>query len=84
MPKDATGGSSKQFVLQMGGGVVRARNMTAREYARLQGAPHYKITVPYNQALFGFGDGVCVPVVEWLARECLAKIELASRVAVHV
>lgn len=61
-----SGGSSKQFILQMGKGLVSARNMTAIEYARLQGAPHYKIEVTYNEALFGFGDGVCVPVVSWV------------------
>lgn len=62
------GGSSKQFVIQAQGGDWRVRNMTAREYARLQGAADYKITVPYTQALFGFGDAVCVPAVEWVIR----------------
>jgi DNA (cytosine-5)-methyltransferase 1 len=46
--------------------------MTAREYARLQGVPDsFNISVPYLQALFGFGDAVCVPVVEWIVRGCL-------------
>ena len=37
------------------------------ECARLQGAPEgFQIDVPLNQALFGFGDAVCVPVVEWV------------------
>jgi DNA (cytosine-5)-methyltransferase 1 len=31
------------------------------------GADDYKITVPLNQALFGFGDAVCVPVIKWIA-----------------
>lgn len=67
------GGSSKQFVIQAGRGEWRVRNMTAREYARLQGVPDsFKITVPYNQALFGFGDAVCVPAVEWVMRNCFA------------
>jgi DNA (cytosine-5)-methyltransferase 1 len=35
------------------------------------GADDYKIEVPLNQALFGFGDAVCVPVVEWIARHYL-------------
>ncbi len=31
------------------------------------GAPDdYVIDVPLNQALFGFGDAVCVPAVEWV------------------
>lgn len=65
------GGSSKQFVLQMSGGSILARNMTAVEYARLQGAPDFNIRVGYNQALFGFGDAVCVPVVTWVVSNLL-------------
>jgi DNA (cytosine-5)-methyltransferase 1 len=69
------GGSSKQFVIQAGRGEWRVRNMTAREYARLQGAPdHFPIEVPYNQALFGFGDAVCVPVVEWVLRHAIMDV----------
>lgn len=65
------GGSSKQFIIQAGHGAWRVRNMTAREYARLQGVPDsFKIAVPYNQALFGFGDAVCVPAVEWVVKNC--------------
>jgi len=63
------GGSSRQFVLEVGRGDIRARHMTAIEYGRLQGADHFRIEVPFNQALFGFGDAVCVPAVEWLASE---------------
>jgi DNA (cytosine-5)-methyltransferase 1 len=49
--------------------------MTPREYARLQGAPDYHLDgVSDNQARFGFGDAVCVPVVEWLAREYLKPL----------
>jgi DNA (cytosine-5)-methyltransferase 1 len=78
-----SGGSSKQFVLQMGNGQVAARNMTAVEYARLQGAPHFRIEVPFNQALFGFGDGVCAPVVEWVAREYLTQMRRSQRTLTH-
>lgn len=61
------GGSSKQFVVQAGMGGWKVRNMTPREYARLQGVPDsFRIPFPYNQALLGFGDAVCVPVVEWV------------------
>lgn len=35
------------------------------------GATGYKINVPLNQALFGFGDAVCVPVIKWIARHYL-------------
>lgn len=69
------GGSSKQFIIQTGRGAWRVRNMTAREYARLQGVPDsFKITVPYNQALFGFGDAVCVPAVEWIVRNAFSAL----------
>lgn len=66
------GGSSKQILLQLGHGTLRARWMTAREYARLQGVPDsYPINVPYIQALWGFGDAVCVPAIAWIARHAL-------------
>lgn len=70
------GGSSKQFVIQAGRGVWRVRNMTPREYARLQGVPDsFKITVPTNQALLGFGDAVCVPAVSWVIKNCFSGRE---------
>ncbi len=65
------GGSSKQFVIQAGYGAWRVRNMTPREYAALQGAPDYKIDVPENIALFGFGDAVCVQAVRWVLRNLI-------------
>lgn len=67
------GGSSKQFLIEAGNGTWRVRNMTPREYARLQGVPDsFRIEhVPYLQALFGFGDAVCVPAVEWVITNCI-------------
>ena len=42
------------------------RLLSPRECARLQGvADDYPIRVGTNQALFGFGDAVCVPAVAW-------------------
>jgi DNA (cytosine-5)-methyltransferase 1 len=38
------------------------------------GADEYKINVPLNQALFGFGDAVCVPVIQWIARHYLNPV----------
>lgn len=70
--RTARGGSSRQILVFAGRGAVRIRFMTPREYARLQGVPdEYRITVKDGQALFGFGDAVCVPAVEWLARRAL-------------
>lgn len=61
------GGSGRQILFKAGQGNFWVRLITPRECARLMGAPDYKIEVGANQALFGFGDAVCVPVIEWLA-----------------
>lgn len=45
-----------------------------REYARLQGCPNFPINVERNDALFGFGDAVCVPVIEWMAQNVLSQL----------
>lgn len=77
--RTARGGSSKQAVVQAGNGVVRVRWMTAREYAHLMGAGDYRLDgLRRNQALFGFGDAVCVPVVEWLAKNYLRPLASGS------
>jgi DNA (cytosine-5)-methyltransferase 1 len=67
------GGSARQILFKAGRGKYWVRLLTARECARLQGVPDgsFKIDVPLNQALFGFGDAVCVPVIEWIAKNYL-------------
>jgi DNA (cytosine-5)-methyltransferase 1 len=61
------GGSGRQILFRGGKNTARVRLLSARECARLQGAPDdFRIDVPLNQALFGFGDAVCVPAVEWV------------------
>lgn len=66
------GGSGRQILFKAGRGRRQVRLLTARECARLQGVPDsYRINVPLNQALFGFGDAVCVPVIEWIAENYL-------------
>jgi len=65
------GGSARQILFVAGRGSYRARLLTAREHARLMGADDFKMDCPLNQAIFGFGDAVCVPVVEWIARHYL-------------
>ncbi|MHB9026080.1 MAG: DNA mismatch endonuclease Vsr [Armatimonadota bacterium] len=62
------GGSGRQILVQAGKGEIHARLLTPRECARLMGADSFTIEVPLNQALFGFGDAVCVPVIAWIAR----------------
>lgn len=61
------GGSGRQILVAAGRGKFSVRLLTPRECARLMGADDYTIKVPLNQALFGFGDAVCVPVIEWIA-----------------
>lgn len=67
--RTARGGSSRQAIVRLGKGGVSVRWMTPREYASLMGASHYKIEgLRPNQVMFGFGDAVAVPVVEWLGK----------------
>ena len=66
------GGSGRQILFKAGRNRYQVRLLTARECARLQGVPDsYPISVPLNQALFGFGDAVCVPAVEWISQYCM-------------
>lgn len=65
------GGSGRQILFAAGRGRYAVRLLTPRECARLMGADDFRITVPLNQALFGFGDAVCVPVVRWIAENYL-------------
>ena len=68
------GGSSIQFLVDARGGSPRVRRMTAREYARLQGAGDFPIEVPDRQAMYGFGDAVCVPAVRWLVQHAFGHL----------
>lgn len=68
------GGSGRQILFCGGKGQFRVRLLTPRECSRLMGAGDYKIQVPLNQALFGFGDAVCVPVIQWIARHYLNPV----------
>jgi DNA (cytosine-5)-methyltransferase 1 len=68
------GGSGRQILLKAGQGRCYARLLNSREAARLMGADDYHLTVPLNQALFGFGDAVCVPVISWIAEHYLNPV----------
>jgi len=68
------GGSGRQILFKAGKQRYFARLLTPREAARLMGADTYRIKVSLNQALFGFGDAVCVPVIEWIARYYLNPV----------
>jgi DNA (cytosine-5)-methyltransferase 1 len=65
------GGSGRQILVQAGHGKAKARLLTPRECARLMGADDFIMHAPLNQALFGFGDAVCVPVIRWIAKHYL-------------
>ena len=68
------GGSARQIVIAVADGTLRMRWMSAREYARLQGADDFPITVGPLQAMYGFGDAVCVPAIEWIDRNILSPL----------
>lgn len=68
------GGSARQIVMVIDDGNVRFRWMSPREYARLQGAPDFTLAENTIQSLFGFGDGVCVPVIRWMDQNVLTPM----------
>lgn len=86
--RTARGGSSKQAVVRLGNKRLQVRWMTPLEYARLMGAGNYnRDGARINQALFGFGDAVAVPVVGWLAKHYLMPLlrgELAAAPSVNL
>ncbi len=64
------GGSSRQVIVTVEGQLVKARLISSRETARLMGLPdHYTLPENYNEAYHLTGDGVVVPVVQYLARK---------------
>jgi DNA (cytosine-5)-methyltransferase 1 len=69
------GGSSRQTVLVVEGERIRSRLLSAREAARLMGLPEsYVLPSNYNHAYHLVGDGVAVPVVDWLAKSLLTPL----------
>lgn len=70
------GGSARQILLRASNGKYHARLLTPRECARLMGADDIRIpeSSSVNTALFAFGDGVCVPVVKWIADNYLTPL----------
>jgi DNA (cytosine-5)-methyltransferase 1 len=65
------GGSAKQILFKAGHGEYHARLLTPREAARLMGAEDYILPDSLDSAYFGFGDAVCVPVIEWITTHYL-------------
>lgn len=66
------GGSSTQFIVRVRDGRVQIRRILGIESARLQGvclpssSPEFKVADVENDALYAFGDAVCVPAVRWV------------------
>jgi DNA (cytosine-5)-methyltransferase 1 len=65
------GGSARQILLQVGKDEINIRLLTPRECAKLMGADDFKLSGTVNEAFFGFGDAVCVPVVSWISENYL-------------
>jgi DNA (cytosine-5)-methyltransferase 1 len=66
------GGSSRQVILEVFNGDVKSRLISARETARLMGLPDsYILPARYNEAYHVTGDGVAVPVVQYLSKNLL-------------
>ena len=69
------GGSSRQIVVLVKDKTISTRLMTARECARLMGAPEtYLLPGTYNDAYRAMGDAVVVPVTRWIAERLLAPL----------
>lgn len=63
------GGSSRQTIVVVDDGKVKARLLSTREAARLMGLPDsFRLPGNYNAAYKFVGDGVAVPVVRHLAQ----------------
>jgi DNA (cytosine-5)-methyltransferase 1 len=75
-----SGGSSRQTILVVEGRTVRSRLLSPREAARLMGLDDsYELPPRYNDAYHVCGDGVCVPVVRYVAAHILEPILAARR-----
>ncbi|MEM9668549.1 MAG: DNA cytosine methyltransferase [Pseudomonadota bacterium] len=74
------GGSSRQLLLISENGDLRLRGLTGREAARLMGlSDTYKIPETVTAATNLAGDGVCVPLVSWLAQHLLEPLTQSIR-----
>lgn len=77
------GGSSRQTLLLVEDGRLRARLLSSREAARLMGLPDaYAMPASYNAAYKVAGDGVVVPVVRYLDETLFQPLLVRARARV--
>lgn len=74
------GGSSTQFVVRVRNEDVQIRRILGIESARLQGvclptaSPSFEIPEGEYDALYAFGDAVCVPAVQWVFQHSIQTL----------
>jgi DNA (cytosine-5)-methyltransferase 1 len=74
------GGSSRQTILVVDGNSIRSRLLSPREAARLMGVPDtYVLPENYTEAYHLMGDGLVVPVVNWLETHLLYPLASSAR-----
>ena len=74
------GGSSRQVLVLKRNGEIHSRLLTARETARLMGAPEdYWLPEKYNDAYMAMGDAVAVPAVHYLAEHLLFPLSVQAK-----
>ncbi|HEV7449187.1 MAG TPA: DNA (cytosine-5-)-methyltransferase [Candidatus Paceibacterota bacterium] len=80
------GGSARQIIARAGKGTFNVRLFNGIEAAKLMGAGDFAInpSLSLNQVLFGFGDAVCVPAVEWIGTHYLNSLPLTPNPAGQV
>ncbi|MDR1539290.1 MAG: DNA cytosine methyltransferase [Clostridiales bacterium] len=71
------GGSSKQFLVVKQDGELHARTLTAREAARLMGAPDDYILPEHNDGYRAMGDAVALPVAKFIGKVFLVRLAAA-------
>ncbi len=73
------GGSSRQIIMVVEGQRIRSRLISPRETARLMGLPEtYSLPNHYNDTYHLTGDGVIVPVVQWLEQYIIRPIAISA------
>jgi DNA (cytosine-5)-methyltransferase 1 len=69
------GGSSKQFLVVKQNNELHARLLSAREAARLMGAPDtFQLLGTYNDAYRAMGDAVALPVASFIGKSFLLPL----------